>query len=1055
MSPQCLLPPWLKAAPLLAALGWPGGLFAQASGGAIAGAVPGSNGTAAGQFGFQSSPPPRVTWPEAPVVVPLPVGFQAEALGDNGVVLLSSGGNRYRWIKGQLQRLELPFAFVAFTSEMNRQGEVWVRYDYDSITLHDALFTLQGVLKPLDLGPYYGEGYLSGLSNGYGVGRVLVEAHLEPRDDVDGGVVRIQSWASAKWNLATGTFQELGGRGERAQRTPVEPLAVNDQGDYLSWHWRFAPGNFGVPGELLGYFLNEQELDFPPSALNNRQAVVGYDPATGVPVYQQGTRRHVLGDLPGYPVSINDEDEILVDQDDGRSVLWQGKMDASGVESFDDTDLAELTGLDVFNTVKINNAGEILFAAFDADFAVQPYLLTSERLGVDFNRDGIIDPSRAADNPDRELARRQLPWYFWVNDDDDSGETDGTDIPGKGVNAQDNVVNGVRDLVDFFPVQLDIAGLLSAYPAADAAITYKLAQADGAANFLTTELTPATAGAYQRNAEVAKILGGATVTPITAGGVALDRAFLGKILPEGKGIILVEARKATTAPLRLEVWRGSERVGKVELPLSFASVESMFRHRNLTGAVNITPETQDRGVAPNWPDELNNGQALVFLHGYNVNQQQARGWQAEFFKRQWWSGSRAQFWGVTWYGNDSQLRVGQNAFTPNYHLNVIHAFGTAPRLADFIRELRQPETGLTEVNVASHSLGNIVASSAITDHQAPVNRYFMIDAAVAAEAYDGGQDSQVVQPDDSTAFLPHTEWNKDSGGVYPPKLWPTNWHSLFPSGDARSRLTWRDRFAPPAGTAYYNFHSTGEEVLGYDSKSTPSLVGVLATEVKTFLHITRPEQEGQPNGYKTWVYQEQLKGRTITGAVLGSNYGGWGFNALFFKKRTGGYGKGPVLSSAVLTPAEASNAVSTVFTDQVLREEPFFRPGGFWTKLGSWLPGSGGAQTLTYEPIGPLYDSVNGSAFAARHRDSLLARMIPAMSPAAGRIPVLKLGDIGSQNFDMSSAAIRGTAEPWPTSPVRNDKKWRHSDLRAVAYPYVRGLYDKLVQLGRLGYDIP
>ncbi len=68
----------------------------------------------------------------------------------------------------------------------------------------------------------------------------------------------------------------------------------------------------------------------------------------------------------------------------------------------------------------------------------------------------------------------------------------------------------------------------------------------------------------------------------------------------------------------------------------FGGVETMFRHKNLVNAVGMAPDTHDRETAPNWPDELNNHQAFVFVHGYNVNQQQARGWQAEFFKRLWW-----------------------------------------------------------------------------------------------------------------------------------------------------------------------------------------------------------------------------------------------------------------------------------------------------------------------------------------------------------------------------------------------------------------------------------
>ena len=83
--------------------------------------------------------------------------------------------------------------------------------------------------------------------------------------------------------------------------------------------------------------------------------------------------------------------------------------------------------------------------------------------------------------------------------------------------------------------------------------------------------------------------------------------------------------------------------------------------------------------------------------------------------------------------------------------------------------------------------------------------------------------------------------------------------------------------------------------------------------------------------------------------------------------------------------------------------------------------------------------------------------MIPAMSFATGFDAVEKLTvDAGeTRNFDLSSAVIRGEGEPWPAPPVRNDKKWRHSDLREVAYVYTHGLYDKIVELGELKRTAP
>ncbi len=75
----------------------------------------------------------------------------------------------------------------------------------------------------------------------------------------------------------------------------------------------------------------------------------------------------------------------------------------------------------------------------------------------------------------------------------------------------------------------------------------------------------------------------------------------------------------------------------------------------------------------------------VHIHGFNVDTNDSRGEHAEVFKRLYWSGSRARFWGITWYGFDSKgytLLAGQRS--PNYHVNVRHAFNAGKLLKHFV-----------------------------------------------------------------------------------------------------------------------------------------------------------------------------------------------------------------------------------------------------------------------------------------------------------------------------------------------------------------------------------
>ncbi len=673
----------------------------------------------------------------------------------------------------------------------------------------------------------------------------------------------------------------------------------------------------------------------------------------------------------------------------------------------------------------------------DGSSSVHGFALVPAQLRVDFNRDGVIDTGDTPGVPDREFVEKSLPYFFWVNDDDDSGETSGDDIPGQPPERSDACnghVDGVRDLVDFFPVYLDIKRLLEFLPPTSG-LTYKLSHQTGALGYVPTELTPANTGDFLRDVATATGLANAPVTPIPPEGVALPAEFLEKIRTSDKGIILVEASAPTNFPLALDIWKGSDRIATLELPLSIDSIEHMFRHVNLSGAAGAGPETMSRSGVSNWDDRLSSTKVMLFVHGYNVNQQQARGWHAEVFKRLWWAGSRARFWGVTWFGCESQNPL---KFTPDYHSNVVNAFATAPQFASFVAALRSE--GATAVSVAAHSLGNMVVSSAITDHAAAIDQYFLLDAAVAAESYDAAKQQQPT----AAANMPHTDWTRKWSDVYPSRLWASEWYERFPLGDERHRLTWRDRFSSPAGTAFYNLFSSGEEVLDADDGTTRSIAGVLWNELYHVLF------QDQPNGTQAWVYQEKLKGRTITGKVVGSDCGGWGFNTFEFSKVPDVPGKGPVIAPNRMSPAQA-RAAADIFTDTVLQAVPFFDPGNDGEEVASWVPasdGSGGYRVLR-EPLGLLYGQ-SGSAFASQHRDTLLARMIPAMSLAAGReaIEAFTPPNEPSRNLDMNEMKTS-----WPLARQGSNStrdRWLHSDLRDVAFPYVRTLYGKLVELGAL-----
>ncbi|NDD71329.1 hypothetical protein EBZ97_04715, partial [bacterium] len=173
---------------------------------------------------------------------------------------------------------------------------------------------------------------------------------------------------------------------------------------------------------------------------------------------------------------------------------------------------------------------------------------------------------------------------------------------------------------------------------------------------------------------------------------------------------MVEGRKETRAPLVFKIEKAGKKCLEVSLPLHLDDVERMYRHINLRDVVTTydgkkisdSPANYGRAteieIPSGWPDNQNSKKYFVFVHGFHVNAQQARGWNNEMFKRFYASGSQARFIGVTWRGDTA----------PDYHEAVFRAFQTGDALA---KKLLSFVDG--PITLAGHSLGNAVVGNAI------------------------------------------------------------------------------------------------------------------------------------------------------------------------------------------------------------------------------------------------------------------------------------------------------------------------------------------------------
>lgn len=641
----------------------------------------------------------------------------------------------------------------------------------------------------------------------------------------------------------------------------------------------------------------------------------------------------------------------------------------------------------------------------EPDYSVADFAAVQAGLETDADRDGIIHPE--------ERPAAGQAHHHWVNDDDDTGEYQSRgDWPARGREPADHGqpgIDGLRDLVDFFPVNLNL-GAPVRLMRPEAGFRFFLRQSEGAAQIVPTFLTPASVGAIHRNPDLTvygvdgtEPVGGAQVLiPDGMGRIELPARFLRHLEEKGHGVVLVEGTRPSRLPLTVEITHHGESVATLELPMVIAPVETMYRHVDICRAASDyagprsargRPARRTQiGEPPGLPDGGQGEGWVVMIHGYNVPADEARGWHAETFKRLHALGGRARFVGVTWDG-DTGL---------DYHRAVFQAFQSGDALATSLGFLDPARTLLI-----GHSLGNIVASQAVQAGFTP-RRYFLLNAAIPLESLVGD-----VGLGDQAAQMTESLWRP-----YPRWLHAADWSRLPGQSAQRATYTWRDCFSKVRlnGGAVNGF-STGEEIANCPTSITSA--SVLATIAAR-----------RAIDYGVWKTQELSKGvswtRSLATLAMERSQGGWGFNHAWRgryvanggRPRDGGHYERVSPDAAARIPA-----------DQLLAR-PFFRPF-----LESWLHARSdrlGSPLLEYRHV----------------RYDLLARAIPAMSYAAGAcaVPATAAGAT-IMNMDLEQAG-RIPGRRWPTAghgrPAA-EGRWLHSDFKNVALPFVYPLFNSLI----------
>ncbi|MDD6031715.1 MAG: hypothetical protein PUE68_12965, partial [Kiritimatiellae bacterium] len=620
------------------------------------------------------------------------------------------------------------------------------------------------------------------------------------------------------------------------------------------------------------------------------------------------------------------------------------------------------------------------------DSASQAITVVPPPLLPDYDRDGSIDAADAA------ILRSGRPYRFWTNEDvwDGDNAFDNwivSEVVPRG-NGLDGKADGRCDMVNFFPLAVDVAAFLRAWEGTVVSIRAAFGATQPLARFREVSV-PRDEVANLHVADAPLVGGGvlheAVLTPLLGAGSRLSGEFLAASAVSG-AVLAVEAVEECEDPFELVVSKDGAELFTYRPPMRFTPVEAMYRWLNVRAAggdYGYGAKYSSRLYDPaNNPDDEHAGPAhFVFVHGYNVSVREAKYWGEGVFKRLWWSGLDARFTAVTWHGNDGQYWVPTKGLvTPNYHVNVEHAFATAGTLAAELNGLAGDKY------ILAHSLGNVLVSSSIHDHGLRYAKYFLLNAAVPLEAF-----SPVAVTPESRHDMTPADWRKYSDPVR-----ASHWNELFPEGDWRRSLTWRGRFAGIANAV--NYYSAEEEVLANGDGTDKELGREYA-----------------------WYTQEVTKGRKTQIPMFGDagrDEAGWSFNAGHDVVTNYYLGMTLVTDRRPLTDAEA-----LPLTNGVLRMNPFF--GHF-------------EDRSVYQPTNGV-DTVTNATMRAR----LLADAIPAQSYAVGRNAIPSWEEDGSSNWNIPLVAFKDDCqlEVLPN----HERAWVHSFFLRVPFSATHGFFQDLI----------
>ena len=461
-----------------------------------------------------------------------------------------------------------------------------------------------------------------------------------------------------------------------------------------------------------------------------------------------------------YVRAINNRSQMVGQNSVGGS-LWQNGCMVNL------NDKVAASGWHVVNGKTINDSGIITAEAYrdDAPQSVRTVVLFPVELMVDGNRDGEMSIADGGIH-DKDQTTAQKPYRFWLNDDEDTelnfGEggqafpSEAEKVPASRPDYSLHQIVSTRNLEDFARLWIHVTGLQAAVNSGDIRVglkwktvisgapainIYPSADGEGSASYLTDDNAARTqitgvfgnavtdmngkqtvdsngvfmfkqdywAGLTDENPKKCLLFEG-----VTEGKGELEMVFLdqnGNQIGEGGSVWLdikdikkmYERASATPDPLT---------------PVPYKSASSVFDETSISYTPDVSPRFE--ASADEQP------QCLVFVHGWRMGYADSTSFSETMFKRLWWQGYKGRFAAFRW--------ATQTSFD-SYNTSEWMAWKYGKSLANYVENYLKHEMPGYTMNIAAHSMGNIVTGSAL-NRGMTVNTYMLMQAAVPSGCFD-------------------------------------------------------------------------------------------------------------------------------------------------------------------------------------------------------------------------------------------------------------------------------------------------------------------------------